>query len=121
MSICKNIFHFVCVCVTHCPINSLHGLVFFIAAHTRDELEEMIQARVHDLRVDSRLQRTCRSALASCAENGFEGDEADLLDCLQVGMHRDTHQHAISKPSESHQKAIRKPSESHQKAISNPC
>eukprot|EP00775_Hariotina_reticulata_P012795 gene12795-12923_t len=52
-------------------------------AQCRVELEKMIQARVQDFRVDTRLRKVCKSALDACAADGFDEDEMNLPNCLQ--------------------------------------
>jgi hypothetical protein len=45
----------------------------------------MIEARVHDFRIDSRLRRVCKDQMQDCiGMDIYEGDETIVNVCLQV-------------------------------------
>jgi hypothetical protein len=46
----------------------------------------MIEARVHDFRIDARLRRVCKDQMQDCVSMDiYEGDETKVNICLQVG------------------------------------
>lgn len=55
-------------------------------SHCRDELDGMIERRVRDFRLDSRLRRYCQDDIvALCGMlDSLGGDETDINICLQV-------------------------------------
>lgn len=45
----------------------------------------MIEARVHDFRIDARLRRVCNDQMQECVGMDiYEGDETSVNVCLQV-------------------------------------
>jgi hypothetical protein len=45
----------------------------------------MIEARVHDFRIDARLRRVCKDQMQDCVGMDiYEGDETNVNICLQV-------------------------------------
>lgn len=46
----------------------------------------MIEARVRDFRIDSRLRKVCKDMMRECeGMDSYEGDESYMNICLQVG------------------------------------
>eukprot|EP00882_Tetradesmus_deserticola_P009845 GHRQ01010403.1.p1 GENE.GHRQ01010403.1~~GHRQ01010403.1.p1 ORF type:complete len:576 (+),score=223.19 GHRQ01010403.1:287-2014(+) len=68
-----------------CLVSARHEDGFSPAC--RDELEAMIEARVHDFRIDARLRRACKDQMQDCVGMDiYEGDETIVNICLQDNL-----------------------------------
>lgn len=61
-----------------------HPGLFYLRC--RDELDAMIEARVRDFRIDSRLRKVCEVPIRELCGgmDSYDWDETDMNICLQV-------------------------------------